>query len=312
MSVRSVRSADPDQEPIHGGAQPRGAQLVFVELETHPVAMLFPDLDPADFDALVEDIRQHGVKEPILIHQGMILDGRHRYEACRRLGRPCPAVEWDGDHPWFEVQSRNLVRRHLAKEQIYAIQLLAAVRFPQLAARFGAVRGEAALRRTQAEGRRRGDKALLRPQGRRRHESESASVIGAAFGVSATTVKRVDRLARLAPQLLPKVANGELSAKKALLEVVVKGQFVSTPVGRALPGGEGTFILSEATSRFRMMVKAEWARWPVEYRNDFLRAVSRQVQELIYEHTTSTRPWHRASSGGKQMVIVPSNEAGTR
>src|SRR5688500_5493669 len=85
-------------------------------LSVHPVASLFPDLTQADFTALVDDIRHHGVRLPILVHEGRILDGRHRYRACQQLGVPCPVVEWNGRDPWFEVQSRNLLRRHLAKE----------------------------------------------------------------------------------------------------------------------------------------------------------------------------------------------------
>src|SRR5258708_39334578 len=103
-------------------------------LSEHPVATLFPTMDNTDFVALKEDIRQHGVKVPILVHGGEILDGRHRYRACRELGQRCPAVEGNGSHPWLEVQSRNLLRRHLAKEQVCAIQRMAAEGFPQIAA----------------------------------------------------------------------------------------------------------------------------------------------------------------------------------
>ena len=101
----------------------------------------------ADFAALVEDIRVHGVKIPILVHGGHILDGRHRYLACRELGIRCPAIEWNGRDPWFELQSRNLLRRHLAKDQIYAIRRLAAEQFPELAASIEVAKFDASQRK---------------------------------------------------------------------------------------------------------------------------------------------------------------------
>jgi hypothetical protein len=135
-------------------------------LTLHPVATLFPDLSARDYAALREDIRQHGVKVPILVHGGEILDGRHRYRACRELGKPCPAVEWNGSHPWLEVQSRNLLRRHLAKEQVWAIQRIAIERFPQIAELIQEAKAEASQRKAQAKGQPRGKKALSRSQDR--------------------------------------------------------------------------------------------------------------------------------------------------
>src|SRR5262245_36221132 len=146
-------------------------------LSSHPVAALFPDLNPTDFAALKEDIRKHGVKVPILLHGGQILDGRQRYRACQELGVRCPFVEWNGHDPWLEVQSRNLLRRQLAKEQVYAIRKLAAQQFPEIAAPFDEERAQARARKAQAKGQPRGTKAaLIRSHDRFR---ESADAIGA-------------------------------------------------------------------------------------------------------------------------------------
>lgn len=93
-----------------------GAQAV--ELQPHPAAEIFPPMGPADFAALVADIKANGQREPIVIYDNQILDGRHRYRACQRLGIAPVTVEWAGPGtPESFVISRNLHRRHLDASQ---------------------------------------------------------------------------------------------------------------------------------------------------------------------------------------------------
>lgn len=85
----------------------------------HPAAALFPAMDEAAFAALVADIAAHGQREPILILDGQVIDGRHRLRACEQLGLE-PLVRQvsadDGD-PFGLVVSLNLHRRHLSEGQ---------------------------------------------------------------------------------------------------------------------------------------------------------------------------------------------------
>ena len=85
----------------------------------HPAAELFPVMDEVAFTALVADIAAHGQREPILILDGQVIDGRHRLRACEQLGLE-PLVRQvsadDGD-PFGLVVSLNLHRRHLSESQ---------------------------------------------------------------------------------------------------------------------------------------------------------------------------------------------------
>ena len=74
---------------------------------------IFPLLEGSEFDELVEDIRRHGVREPVWLYEGKILDGRNRYRAAAVAGVPCPTRIYEGDDPVAFVVSMNLKRRHL-------------------------------------------------------------------------------------------------------------------------------------------------------------------------------------------------------
>ena len=86
----------------------------------HPLADIDPLIDGADYDALVEDIRTHGLREPLVLYKGKILDGRNRARACVEAGVELAWREMafvDDDAAAAFVNSINLHRRHLTPEQ---------------------------------------------------------------------------------------------------------------------------------------------------------------------------------------------------
>ncbi|HYG77028.1 MAG TPA: ParB N-terminal domain-containing protein [Planctomycetota bacterium] len=96
--------------------------------EFHPLANLFPLMDEGELAALAEDIKEHGQREPIQVHDNQIIDGRNRYLACKKAGvDPCinflsySAVNWKTESLTAFVLSANLHRRHLTASQKAAI-----------------------------------------------------------------------------------------------------------------------------------------------------------------------------------------------
>ncbi|HEX6968281.1 MAG TPA: MT-A70 family methyltransferase [Micromonosporaceae bacterium] len=86
----------------------------------HPVADIFPMMSDREYRDLVEDIRAHGLREPVWTHRdGRIIDGRNRWLACAELGIEPQTKVYEGDDAGLVsfVVSLNLRRRHLNESQ---------------------------------------------------------------------------------------------------------------------------------------------------------------------------------------------------
>jgi ParB-like chromosome segregation protein Spo0J len=91
------------------------------ELPPHPLAALLPAMTDDEFNNLVSSIKRHGQLEPIVVFEGAILDGRHRYKACRQLGiQPEFSFPEIADPPMW-VKAKNVDRRHLKESQLAII-----------------------------------------------------------------------------------------------------------------------------------------------------------------------------------------------
>ncbi|WP_439392369.1 MT-A70 family methyltransferase [Bradyrhizobium sp. PMVTL-01] len=114
-------------------------------LEFHELAKLFIPIEGDEFEHLVEDIREHGIRDPITLHEGQVLDGCNRYRALveiaktgevlgpgwgHRANSALDAEDLVPPHVWFTrynaafegdplkwVISKNLMRRHLDESQ---------------------------------------------------------------------------------------------------------------------------------------------------------------------------------------------------
>jgi ParB-like chromosome segregation protein Spo0J len=107
-----------------GGGEGAMIPTDLTKLQPHSLANLFPAMTPEEFKALKEDIQTNGLRVPIVIYAGAILDGRHRYKAMVEIGRPLTpekdVMEWKPtgtDTPTKYVVSQNVARRHLNESQ---------------------------------------------------------------------------------------------------------------------------------------------------------------------------------------------------
>lgn len=81
------------------------------QYEYHPIAEEIPRWGSDSFEKLCEDIATNGLVNSIVLYDGKILDGRHRYEACLEAGVKPSFREYKGDDPVGHVLSLNLLTR---------------------------------------------------------------------------------------------------------------------------------------------------------------------------------------------------------
>ncbi|WP_321944559.1 ParB/RepB/Spo0J family partition protein [Burkholderia cenocepacia] len=166
------------------------------DLQLHPLCTLFPRLEGAEFDALKTDIAANGQREPIVVHDGMVLDGGNRYRACIEAGVEPLTVPFSGRDAFAFVLSANLHRRHLSPGQQAAIV-------------------SAATNWLEAHGHggdRKSDQSATLPLA-------SVADRAAQSGASERTQKMADKVAKADPELAKKVAHGEVSLPKAVRQV---------------------------------------------------------------------------------------------
>lgn len=94
--------------------------------EPHPASELFPMMDNVALAALIRDIKANGLREPITLWEGKILDGRNRLKACEKAGvEPRFRELEECESPAAAVLSANLRRHHLNVSQRAMVGALA-------------------------------------------------------------------------------------------------------------------------------------------------------------------------------------------
>lgn len=173
--------------------------------QLHPLCTLFPRMSGADFAALVADIRANGLRDPITIHDGMILDGGNRIRACHEAGIEPHFREFEGDSIVAYVLSMNLHRRHMTPGQQAAIVASAQDWAAQAASGSNQHKAE-------NEG----------GQSCPPSELDTRAKRAAASGASERTQKMADKVAKADPDLSRQVARGEKTLPEAIEQITGK------------------------------------------------------------------------------------------
>lgn len=144
-----------------------------------------------EYDQLKADISANGLLEPIVIYNGLILDGRNRYLACTDLGITPEYETFDGDDPVSFVISKNLHRRHLNETQ-RAVVASKLANMPKH------------LHKTDMQ------ICISQPEAAEK------------LNVSTRSVATIKEIERKAPELMPKLESGEMTANEAIK--IIKNQ----------------------------------------------------------------------------------------
>jgi 16S rRNA G966 N2-methylase RsmD len=165
-------------------------------LPAHPVADLFPLMSDAEYQPFKADIAANGQREPIWVYKGLILDGRNRWRACSELGILPDVREYGGDEAGLTafVISLNLHRRHLSESQRAVIG--------------------ARLANAGEGGDHRSDHWTNCSSGQ-----VTQAVAAKMLNISTMSIKRAKSIEREAPELLPRIAAGELNLREAQQKV---------------------------------------------------------------------------------------------
>ncbi|MGP5105834.1 MULTISPECIES: ParB/RepB/Spo0J family partition protein [Pseudomonas] len=95
-----------------------------IDFDFHPLANLFPLMGEDDLAVLTLSIQENGQRDPIVIYEGKILDGRNRFRALKVLNLHIDTQVFEGEDPVGYVADHNLHRRHLKASQRAAVAAL--------------------------------------------------------------------------------------------------------------------------------------------------------------------------------------------
>jgi ParB family chromosome partitioning protein len=220
----------------------------------HPASKIFPLMGEAELQDLAEDIRAHGLLNPVVIHQDLLLDGRNRILACQIAGVEPTLVDWDppdGVTPTEWVISQNLKRRHLDQSQAAACARMA---LPLLEAEARERQHQARVQQGHrgAEGGRGKRKTLQRKNATKgfRHVEKSSEKAAALFGVGARYVQAAKFVDKHFPEALRAVRDGKIKIPVAVEIARLEADLRAQALEEAIRAGK-----SKALRAVRMLAQ---------------------------------------------------------
>jgi len=148
-------TAKTDAEAIAKFEQPQAGAIApdpagWTAFEFHPYCAQLPEMRRPEFEALKASIAERGLQSRIVLYQGKILDGRHRYKALLELvgEDPCPIpLNLDQifvEFPGSDANARAIVEVTNRKRQCLSCSQLACEALCEIEARKVPISEEAA------------------------------------------------------------------------------------------------------------------------------------------------------------------------
>ncbi len=213
-------------------------------LQHHELASIFPMMTEKEMAVLADDIKTNGLQNPIILHDGKILDGRNRYEACRIAGKEPDFVNYTGDDPFRSIISLNLHRRHLDESQ----RAVVAARVANMS----------------HGGDRRSDQAANMPV---EISQPEAAVL---FNVSERMIRTVKAIEREAPERIADIESGKMTATKVytLIKTEERKEQRKDLIAK-MPTGKFAVIYADppwqySNSGFNESAESQYATMPTE------------------------------------------------
>jgi N6-adenosine-specific RNA methylase IME4 len=244
--------------------------------EVHPAAAMFPMMTSVELAELVRDVTEHGQRLPVVMHQGLILDGRNRLRACSLAGVTPKIVDWDGQggSAVAYVVSVNLQRRHMTESQR---AMVAADLLPLFEA-------ETTERRNSRL--KRGDTAPEAPLAPRGAIGKAAKQAAEATSVGTRSVERAKAVAAKAPELAERVRAGETTLKQAE-KTIKRAAQVQAVVAYTPPEGRFNVIVADPPWKYEKRAEDVTSRghtdYPTSGGDDVVELTSRLISDAADE-----------------------------
>jgi len=206
--------------------------------EVHPFAHKFPLIEGDEFEELVHDIKEHGLREPVLLSSNgqVLIDGRNRYRACEAAGSTPRFKRLESHYTEPQILalilSLNVERRHLNAGQRnflaldYEAAIAEAIKDAETARKINApsnqhtANGSATPADLPESFPAAKDRRVERPAADpaiqpSRRERESRERAAKAVGASGRGVQQAKAVQRDTPDLAEKVRRGEIALDRA-------------------------------------------------------------------------------------------------
>ncbi len=226
-------------------------------VKEHELATMFPIAPESEFEAIKESIKIEQ-KIPVMMHKGVLIDGRTRLAACRSLGIPAKAIEWNGVGTIEElVLALNLNHRNISPSQraAFGVRLL-----PSL--------------EQEAEKRK---KAGTGDDSEKIHNGRAVDIAGKKVGVNGRYIDDAKKIAGTSPDLYIKLMSGAVTIAQANKQIRAAEKDPAQPERKR-------FSVTDAVSKLLELIPKEM--------NDSLKRIAAEspaaVSKTILAHLKET------------------------